>query len=111
MFIFPAIAIPVGMSSQDGARVALPVQDVLVALDSAEKHLDEGLRLTLGAGDVVKAREVAVSLTLVKIFQTSLGRLAEENGVYASSLLGECLASSPPSHTEEPPKIHPPHSP
>ncbi|KAH6918185.1 cysteine peptidase C50 [Coprinopsis sp. MPI-PUGE-AT-0042] len=81
------IAIPVGMSSQNDTRIALPVQDVLVALDSAEKHLNEGLKLTLGAGDVIKAREAAVSLTMVKIFQTSLGRLAEESGVYASSLL------------------------
>ncbi|EAU89520.1 cysteine-type endopeptidase [Coprinopsis cinerea okayama7 len=81
------ISIPMGMSSQGGVQIALPVQDVLNALDTAEKYFQEGLKLSVGSGDVLKAREAAVSLTLVKVFQTSLGRLGDTNAVYASSLL------------------------
>ncbi|TFK18247.1 hypothetical protein FA15DRAFT_760707 [Coprinopsis marcescibilis] len=81
------IAIPMGMSSHSGINIALPIQDVMNALDAAEKHFKEGIRLTIKSGDVLRAREAAVSWTLVKAFQTSLGKLGDQNAVFASSLL------------------------
>ncbi|KAF5330235.1 hypothetical protein D9611_010620 [Ephemerocybe angulata] len=81
------IAIPMGMSSKNNAQRALPINDVLSALDSAEKYFQESISLTSRTGDVLHFRDAAVSLTLVKAFQTSLGRLDELNADYASSLL------------------------
>ncbi|KAF6764468.1 cysteine peptidase C50 [Ephemerocybe angulata] len=81
------IAIPMGMSSKNNAQRALPIYDVLSALDSAEKYFQESISLTSRTGDVLHFRDAAVSLTLVKAFQTSLGRLDELNAGYASSLL------------------------
>ena len=66
----------------------LPINDVLNALDSAEKYFQESISLTGKTGDIVQLRNAAVSLTLVKAFQTSLGRLEDHNVIYAASLLG-----------------------
>jgi separase len=86
---FPvAIAIPMGMSSKTTIQRMLPINDVLNALDSAEKYFQDNIALTGKTGDIVQLRNGAVSLTLVKAFQTSLGRLEDRNAVYAASLLG-----------------------
>lgn len=83
-----AIAIPMGMLSKNGGLRTLPVHDVLTALDSAEKYFQDSISLTAAAGDVVHFRDAAVSLTLVKAFQTSLGRIDESTALHTASLLG-----------------------
>ncbi|KAJ2933762.1 hypothetical protein H1R20_g3330, partial [Candolleomyces eurysporus] len=88
------IAIPMGMSSKTTIQRMLPINDVLNALDSAEKYFQESIALTGKSGDVLQLRNAAVSLTLVKAFQTSLGRLEDHNAVYASSLLDASSATT-----------------
>lgn len=87
-----AIAIPMGMSSRNNAQRMLPIGDILSALDSAEKYFQCSIKLTEKAGDVVHLRGAAVSLALVKAFQTSLGKLDDFDAICAASLLGKaCL--------------------
>ena len=78
-----------GMLSRNTAQRVPPVGDVLVALDSAEKYFRDSIALTEKSGDVLHLRDAAVSLALVKAFQTSLGKIDDRNAIYATSLLGK----------------------
>jgi len=82
-----------GMTGKGAGLKTAPVNDVLAALDSAEKYYQENLALTAKSGDVNHFRNAAVQLTLVKAFQTSLGRGEVQSSTYASSLLGNSLLS------------------
>jgi separase len=77
-----------GMSIKHKATFALPTQDVLNALEEAEKLFQANLSLTSRNGSVLKLRDAAISLALIKTFQTSLGRPGNGGSVVTAALLG-----------------------
>ncbi|EDR03598.1 uncharacterized protein LACBIDRAFT_307095 [Laccaria bicolor S238N-H82] len=81
------IAIPMGMSTTHKVAFALPTQDVLNALEEAEKLFQANLSLTSRTGSILKLRDAAISLALIKAFQTSLGRPGNGGSVVTATLL------------------------
>lgn len=77
-----------GMSTTHKVAFALPTQDVLNALEEAEKLFQANLSLTSRNGNVLKLRDAAISLALIKAFQTSLGRPGNGGSVVTATLLG-----------------------
>jgi separase len=77
-----------GMFPTHKVAFALPTQDVLNALEEAEKLFQANLSLTSRNGSVLKLRDAAISLALIKTFQTSLGRPGNSSSVVTAALLG-----------------------
>lgn len=77
-----------GMSSNHDLALTPSTQDILGALDSAEKLYQENLVSTASRGSVVSVRESALSLALIRAFQTSLGRLGNGGPAVSAFLLG-----------------------
>jgi len=86
-----AVALPMGMTC-DGSPIRSTSQDVLEALEHAEKLYAQGLSDFFETGSVIHMRESAVSLALIKAFETSLGRVGKQGPLTAARLLGERTA-------------------
>ncbi|TFK38240.1 cysteine peptidase C50 [Crucibulum laeve] len=81
------IALPMGMSSKREMALTPLTNDILSALEQVEKLYWANLALTTHKGSVIDVREAAVSLAIVKAFQTSLGKPGDSEPVVAASLL------------------------
>ncbi|KDQ13324.1 hypothetical protein BOTBODRAFT_133563 [Botryobasidium botryosum FD-172 SS1] len=88
------IAIPMGMSGGDGANPPTSTRAVLATLGNAEKHFWSTLTLGGVRGDVSRIRDTAVSLVLVRAFQTSLGNDGKDSAAIASALLDISAATT-----------------
>ena len=74
-------------------RVSLPVsvvtQDILAILQNAEKLFWSDLALVAKRGNVFHVRDAAISLSLIRAFQDTLGKALPQGPVLVSALLGE----------------------
>lgn len=86
-----AIALPMGMSGDKLLSLSPSTQDILTALDSAERLFWADLALIARRGNVSDVRDAAVSLALIRALQTSLGKAGKEGPVLTARLLGSCL--------------------
>ena len=66
-------------------------QDIAITLDSAEKLFWSDLALMARRGRVSHVRDAAVSLGLIKAFQTSLGQSLSEGPTLTARLLGASI--------------------
>ncbi|KAG8894550.1 hypothetical protein FRB99_001141, partial [Tulasnella sp. 403] len=82
-----AIALPTGMSSGEGVALPTSTREILASLANAEKYFWAGLELSSSRGEVHQVRDAALSLTLIRAFQTSLGKGGKNGAVIAASLL------------------------
>lgn len=64
-------------------------QDVLATLNNAERLFWSDLGLISRRGIVFDVRDAAISLALIRAFQTSLGGSLADSPVVAARLLGE----------------------
>lgn len=92
-FQLAAIALPMGMSTKPNASTATPSNQIILgALDEAEKLSWEALSILSAKGEVAKVRRAAISLALIKAFQTALGKTdvggEAETARLAAGLLG-----------------------
>lgn len=92
------IALPMGMTSNQAFAGAPGTQEISATLMNAEKLFWSDLSLIARRGQVSQVREAAVSLALIRAFQTSLGKAGAEGPVLAARLLGmiSCLVSDRP---------------
>ncbi|KAG1748438.1 peptidase family C50-domain-containing protein [Suillus paluster] len=81
------IALPMGMTSDRVVSLSPSTQDILGALDNAEKLFWADLALTADRGSVPHVRETTVNLALVKALQTSLGKGGKDGPIIAARLL------------------------
>ncbi|KAG8981364.1 hypothetical protein FRB90_007306, partial [Tulasnella sp. 427] len=82
-----AMALPMGMSSGDGVAPPTSTRDILASIANAEKFFWAGLELSGSRGEVQQVREAALSLGLLRAFQTALGKGGQNNAVIAAGLL------------------------
>ncbi|KAG8959161.1 hypothetical protein FRC03_008372, partial [Tulasnella sp. 419] len=68
------IAIPMGMSSTEGAIPPTSTREILTTLVNAEKFFWSCLEIGSSHGEVHQIREAALSLAMIRALQTSLGR-------------------------------------
>jgi separase len=64
-------------------------QDILTILMNAEKLFWSDLALITRRGHVSQVREAAISLALIRAFQTSLGKAGLEGPILTVQLLGK----------------------
>lgn len=83
------MVLPMGMSSSDGIAPPTSTRDILASVINAEKFFWTGLELSGSRGEVQQVREAALSLGLLRAFQTSLGKGGKNNALIAAALLGE----------------------
>lgn len=76
------------MSSAEGVSVPTSTKELLNCLSTAEKFFWEGLELSSARGEVYQVRETALSLLLIRAFQTSLGKGGKSVANIAAALLG-----------------------
>ncbi|KAG0699186.1 peptidase family C50-domain-containing protein [Suillus ampliporus] len=81
------IALPMGMTSDRAVSPAPLSQDILSALDHAEKLFWADLALTADRGSVPHVREATINLALIKALQTSLGKGGNDEPIVAARLL------------------------
>jgi separase len=86
-----AIAMPMGMSGDKFLSLAPSTQEILTALDNAEKLFWADLAFIGQRGKVLHVRDTVVSLALIRALQTSLGNAEKESTLLAVNLLGSCL--------------------
>ena len=79
-----------GMSG-DRASLVPATQDILVALNDAEKLFWADLALTSRRGAVAHVREASVSLAMIRALQSSLGKASVDAPLLATRLLGMCV--------------------
>ncbi|KAG8921766.1 hypothetical protein FRC02_012360 [Tulasnella sp. 418] len=68
------IAIPMGMSSTEGAVPPTSTREILTTLVNAEEFFWSCLEIGSSHGEVHQIREAALSLAMIRALQTSLGR-------------------------------------
>lgn len=78
-----------GMSGDKPLVQLPPTHDILAALSHAEELFRLGLETFAKRGRVTHVREAAVSLALVRAFQTALGKPGKLGPVTAAGLLGK----------------------
>ncbi|KAG8988816.1 hypothetical protein FRB93_003969 [Tulasnella sp. JGI-2019a] len=81
------LALPLGMSSGEGVSVPTSTAELFACLSNAEKFFWAGLELSSSRGEVHQFREAALSLMLIRAFQTSLGKGGKNGSVIAAALL------------------------
>ncbi|KAG8885856.1 hypothetical protein FRB98_001569 [Tulasnella sp. 332] len=81
------IALPLGMSSGEGVSVPTSTAELLACLANADRFFWAGLELSSARGEVHQVREAALSLLLIRAFQTSLGKGGKNGSVIAAALL------------------------
>ncbi|KAG2136721.1 peptidase family C50-domain-containing protein [Suillus clintonianus] len=81
------IALPMGMTSDRAVSLTPSTQDILSALDHAEKLFWADLALTADRGHVPHVREATINLALIKALQTSLGKGEKDGPIIAARLL------------------------
>lgn len=77
-----------GMSGDKGPSFAPGTQDILGALNGAEKLFWADLALTSRRGAVAHVREASVSLAMIRSLQSSLGKASTNAPLLAARLLG-----------------------
>ncbi|CAE6344415.1 unnamed protein product [Rhizoctonia solani] len=83
-----AIAVPMGMTSEDAAsNQPAPTRDALSTLGVAEQNFWKTLQLSVAQGDVTRIRESATNLARIMAFQSSLGKQGVEGAVLTAALL------------------------
>ncbi|EKM60615.1 uncharacterized protein PHACADRAFT_203784 [Phanerochaete carnosa HHB-10118-sp] len=80
------ITLPMGMT-RDKARAVATGHDVLAILNNAERLFWSDLGLISRRGAVFDVRDAAISLALIRSFQTSLGGSSADSPVVAARLL------------------------
>jgi separase len=85
---YAAIALPMGMTSAKAMSPTPGSQEISVILNNAEQLFWSDLALIARRGQVPQVREAAISLALIRAFQTSLGKSGLEGPVLAARLLG-----------------------
>lgn len=85
---FLAIALPMGMTGDKLFSLSPSTEDILAALDSAEKLFWADLAAVARHGKVTRVRAATVSLAVIRALQSSLGRAAKVGPVLTASLLG-----------------------
>lgn len=91
-----------GMSSGEGVAPPTSTRDILASVVNAEKFFWAGLELGGSRGEVQQVREAALSLGLLRAFQTALGKGGKNNAIIAAALLGECCSIAFPSLLTDP---------
>lgn len=81
-----------GMSSCEGVTPPTSTREILASLANAERFFWSGLELSSERGEVHQVREAAVSLMLIRAYQTSLGKGGKNGAIIAAALLGESYA-------------------
>ncbi|KAF8556865.1 hypothetical protein OG21DRAFT_1495257 [Imleria badia] len=81
------IALPMGMSRDKEPSPVPATQDILVALNDAEKLFWADLALTSRRGGVAHVREASVSLAMIRALQSSLGKTSADAPLLAARLL------------------------
>lgn len=77
-----------GMSGDKEPSFVPAIQDILGALNDAEKLFWADLALTLRRGTVPHVREASVSLAMIRALQSSLGKASAGAPLLAARLLG-----------------------
>lgn len=86
-YILLAITLPMGMVSNKPTSSG--GQEVLGILNHAEKLFWSDLAHISRRGNVFDVRDAAISLTLIRAFQASLGGTSGDSPILAARLLGE----------------------
>jgi separase len=77
-----------GMTTQKSA-ISSSTQEILAMLSHAEKLFWSDLALVAKRGNVFHVRDAALSLSLIKAFQDTLGKASVKGPNLATCLLGE----------------------
>jgi separase len=89
MYLYRAvIALPMGMTGNITLARTPSTQDISVILMNAEKLFWSDLTRIARRGQVSQIREAAMSLALIRAFQTSLGKAGLEGPILTAQLLG-----------------------
>lgn len=83
-----AIALPMLISGGRDLSLVSTTQDILNALGDAEKHFWADLTLTSQKGNVPHVREAMLSLGIIQVLQSALGRMVADESLLATRLLG-----------------------
>lgn len=83
------MALPMGMSSGEGIAPPTSTRDILASIVNAEKFFWTSLELSGSRGEVHQVREAALSLGLLRAFQTALGKGGKNNAIITAALLGK----------------------
>ncbi len=86
-FTILALTLPMGMAKEKPTTSASS-QEILAILDDAEKLFWSDLALVARRGNVFHFRDAAISLALIRAFQTSLGKIGTSGPTLAARLLG-----------------------
>lgn len=76
----------------DGSPMRMPSQEVIEALRNAEEIYSTGLSTFFERGSIMHMRECAISLALIKGFQTALGTAGKTGPAVAARFLGKLHA-------------------
>lgn len=76
------------MSSDKAITTTGSTQDIVIALREAERLFSSGLQTFLESGKSTYIRHAAVSLALVRAFQTLLGYSGRQSSNFICNLLG-----------------------
>ena len=82
-----------GMTDDKLFSISPSTEDIVTALDSAEKLFWADLAAVARHGNVTRVRSATVSLAVIRALQSSLGRAAKVGPVLMASLLGAFYAS------------------
>ena len=77
-----------GMSGGDIVTPPTPTRDLLSALSTAENFFWSCLELNANLGEVPQVRDVAISLALIRAYQTALGAKAKNTPAVTAAVLG-----------------------
>ncbi|KAI5983296.1 peptidase family C50-domain-containing protein [Pisolithus albus] len=82
-----AIALPMPLSGGKDVSLAPATHDILGALSDAEGSFWADLELTSRCGNVPHVREASVSLGMIQVLQSALGKVVPESPLLATCLL------------------------
>jgi separase len=83
-----AITLPMGVTKNEASSLSSG-QEVIGVLNNAERLFWSDLTLISRRGNVFDVRDAAISLALIRAFQTSLGNSTNDSPVLAARLLGQ----------------------
>jgi hypothetical protein len=89
--VFSAVAVPMGMSGGEIVTPPTATRDLLSALSTAEDFFWSCLELNVDLGEVPQVRDAAISLALIRAYQTALGAKTKNVSTVTAAVLGMSL--------------------
>jgi hypothetical protein len=76
-----------GMSGGDVGLSPSSTREIIKVLSSAEKYFSTSLELASDRGEVTHVRDAAISLSIIRTFQSSLGKNSKNGPTVVAALL------------------------